>query len=66
MDNGLSQYEARERILWFLFLLFCLVLAWPAMWIYLSGVPRTPVIATTTEALMSYAFWSQRHWVHAG
>ena len=66
MDHGLTQYEARERLLWFLFLLVCLLMAFPAVWIHLAGVPRTPVVATTSEALKSYAFWSQRHWVHIG
>ena len=66
MDHGLTQYEARERLLWFLFLLVCLLMAFPAMWIHLAGVPRTPVIATTSEALKSYAYWSQRHWMHVG
>ena len=66
MDHGLTQYEARERLLWFLFLLVCLLMALPAMWIHLAGVPRTPVIATTSDALKSYAYWSQRHWIHVG
>jgi len=66
MDHGLTQYEARERLLWFLFLLVCLLTALAAVWIHLAGVPRTPVVATTSEALKTYAFWSQRHWVHIG
>jgi hypothetical protein len=66
MDHGLSQYEARERLLWFLFLLLCALLALPAVWIHLAGVPRTPVIATTSEALKTYGFWAQRHWIHVG
>jgi len=66
MDHGLTQYEARERLLWFLFLLVCLLMAFPAVWIHLAGVPRTPVIATTSEALKSCAYWSQRHWMHVG
>ena len=66
MEHGLTQYEARERLLWFLFLLVCLLVALPAVWLHLAGVPRTPVIATTSEALKSYAYWSQRHWMHVG
>jgi hypothetical protein len=66
MDHGLTQYEARERFLWFLFLLVCLLVALPAVWIDLAGVPRTPVVATSSEALKSYSFWSQRHWMHVG
>ena len=66
MDHGLSQYEARERLFWFLFLLLCLLLALPALWIHLAGVPRTPTIATTSEALKTYGFWAQRHWIHVG
>jgi hypothetical protein len=66
MDHGLSQYEARERLLWFLFLLLCALAALPVLWIHLAGVPRTPLIGTTSEALKSYAFWSQRHWIHVG
>jgi hypothetical protein len=66
MDHGLAQYEARERLLWFLFLVACLLVAFPAVWIHLTGVPRTPVVATTFEALKSYGFWSQRHWMHVG
>lgn len=66
MDHGLAQYEARERLLWFLFLLACLLMAFPAVWIHLAGVPHTPVVATTSEALKSYGIWSQRHWMHVG
>jgi len=66
MDHGLSQYEARERLLWFLFLLLCLLVALPALWIHLAGVPRSPAVVTTSEALKSYSFWSQRHWIHVG
>jgi hypothetical protein len=62
----LTQYEARERLLWFLFLLCCLLMALPVAWIHLAGVPHSPLVATTLEALKSYGFWSQRHWVHAG
>jgi len=66
MDHGLAQYEARERLLWFLFLLLCLLVALPALWIHLAGVPRSPAVVMTSEALKSYAFWSQRHWIHVG
>ncbi len=66
MDHGLTQYEARERLLWFLFLLVCLLAALPVVWIYLAGVPRSPLVPTSTEALKSYSFWAQRHWVHMG
>jgi hypothetical protein len=66
MDHGLTQYEARERLIWFLFLLVCLLMALPVVWIHLAGVPRTPVIQTTSEALKSYTFWAQRYWVHIG
>lgn len=66
MNHGLAQYEAREHLLWFLFLLACLLMALPALWIHLAGVPHTPVIAATPEALKSYGFWSQRHWMHVG
>src|SRR4030042_231457 len=66
MNHGLTQYEAQERLLWFLFLLVCLLMALPAVWLHLAGVPRTPVVATTSEALKSYAYWSQRHWMHVG
>jgi hypothetical protein len=43
-----------------------MLVALPAVWIHLSGVPRTPVMATSTEALKSYSFWLQRHWMQAG
>jgi hypothetical protein len=66
MEHGLAQYEARERLLWFLFLLVCLLMALPAGWIHLAGVPRTPEAATTLEAIKTYSFWSQRYWMHAG
>jgi hypothetical protein len=66
MDHGLAQYEARERLLWFMFLLACLLMAFPVVWIHLTGVPRTPVVAATSETLKSYGFWSQRHWMHVG
>jgi hypothetical protein len=62
----LSQYEAHERLLWFLFLLLCLLVAFPVLWIHLAGVPRSPAVETTSQALKSYAFWSQRHWIHVG
>ena len=66
MDHGLTQYEARERLLWFLFLLFCLLVALPVLWIHLAAVPRSPAVATSAEALKSYSFWAQRHWMHIG
>jgi hypothetical protein len=66
MDHGLMQYQARERLLWFLFLLVCLAMALPAVWIHLAGLPRTPVVATSLEALKTYSFWSQRYWMHVG
>jgi hypothetical protein len=66
MDHGLTQYEARERLLWFLFLLLCLLVALPVAWIHLAGVPRTSAVATSLEAIKSYSFWAQRHWVHMG
>jgi hypothetical protein len=66
MDHGLTQYEPRERLLWFLFLLLCLLVALPVAWIHLTRVPHSPLVATTLEALKSYGFWSQRHWVHVG
>jgi hypothetical protein len=66
MDHGLSQYEARERLLWFLFLLLCALMALPALWIHLAGVPRTAVHATSSEALKTYGFWAQQHWMHVG
>ena len=66
MDHGLAQYEARERLLWFLFLLGCLLMAVPAVWIHLAGVSHTPVMATSPETLRSYGFWSQKHWMHVG
>jgi len=66
MDHGLAQYEARERLLWFLFFLACLLAAFPVLWIHLAGVPHTPVMATSSEAIKSYGFWSQRHWMHVG
>jgi hypothetical protein len=66
MDHGLTQYEARERLLWLAFLFLCLLMAFPALWIHLAGVPRSPVVAASPEALKTYAFWSQRHWVHIG
>ena len=66
MDHGLTQYEARERLLWFLFLLLCLLVALPVVWIDVAGVPRSPAVTTSSEALKSFAFWSQRYWVHVG
>ena len=66
MDHGLTQYEARERLFWLVFLFLCLLMAFPALWIHLAGVPRSPMVATSSEALKSYSFWAQRHWVHVG
>lgn len=66
MDHGLSQFEARERFIWFLFWVLCLLMALPAVWIHLAVVPRTPVMATTSETIKTYGFWAQRHWMHIG
>lgn len=66
MDHGLAQYEARERLLWLLFLPACLLMALPAVWIHLSGVPHAPLMAASSEAIRSLGFWSQRHWMHVG
>lgn len=63
MEYGLRQYEARQRLLWFLFLLFCALIAFPARRIYLAGVDRAPVVASPLMAFKSMAFWHQQYWV---
>jgi hypothetical protein len=66
MEYGLRQYEARQRLLWFLFFLACLLVAWPAKGIYLSSVPRTPLKQISLEMVKSMGFWHQQQWVHVG
>jgi hypothetical protein len=66
MEYGLRQYEARQRLLWFLFFLACLLIALPAKGIYLSSVPRAPLKQISLEMVKFVEFWHQQQWVHVG
>jgi hypothetical protein len=66
MEYGLRQYEARQRLLWFLFFLASLLIAWPAKGMYLSSVPRAPLNQISLEMVKSMEFWHQQQWVHVG
>jgi hypothetical protein len=66
MEYGLRQYEARQRLLWFLFFVFCLLFALPAKGIYLSSVSRTPLKQVNLDMIKSMGFWHQQQWVHVG
>jgi hypothetical protein len=66
MEYGLRQYEARQRLMWFLFFLFCLLIAFPAKGIYLASVSRNPLTQTNLDMLKSMDFWHHQQWVHVG
>ena len=66
MHYDLRQYEARQRFLWFVFFLACLLLAIPAKALYLRDITSLPVLPGTTPAMKSMDFWYQQQWVHDG
>lgn len=65
MEYGLRRYEATQRLLWFLFFLVCLILAWLMVPDQLpapqSGAPA--VRSVQPEVLKSLRFWLNLHWV---
>ncbi len=65
MEYGLRRYEAMQRLLWFLFFLFSMAIAYPMARSYQSALPALPVPAGSfqTEFLKSKAFWTQLHWI---
>jgi hypothetical protein len=66
MEYGLRQYEARQRLMWFLFFLLCLLIAFPAKALYLASVSRNPLPQTNLDMLKSMDFWHHQQWVHVG
>jgi hypothetical protein len=64
MEYGLRKYEAWQRFLWFLYLLGCLLLAWPLCGMYLASVSATPLKNGGMDMVKSLGFWNQQHWVH--
>jgi hypothetical protein len=66
MEYGLRRYEATNRLLWFVFFLLCLGLAYPAAQTYGRGDAGTFLCAAFhPEVLKSSAFWLRLHWAEA-
>ena len=64
MEYGIRRYEATQRLLWFLFFLLCLAIAYPLSSLWLQGQANCTVNpeATKPEALKSCLFWFQLFW----
>ena len=66
MEYGLRRYEAAQRLLWFLFFMVCLGLAYPVAKMYRDSAPGLPALHPTfqPDLLKSTAFWTQLQWIH--
>lgn len=61
MEYGLRRYEATQRLLWFLFFLFCLWVAYVMS--DSQGSLSTNPPHFQVEFLKSFSFWTQMQWV---
>jgi len=61
MEYGLRRYEATQRLLWFLFFLFCLCFAYPLSGGSVSSQTglSTPSPAFQPEVMKNFSFWTQ-------
>lgn len=66
MEYGLRSYEALQRLMWFLFFLVCLVVAYPLSSPYPTGASDLSNSARplTPEALKSARLWIDFQWFH--
>jgi hypothetical protein len=65
MEYGLRRYEATQRLLWFLFFLLCLAIAYPVAKAYqldFFGLSSKPG-PFHPDAIKSSSFWLQFHWL---
>ncbi|MCE5245174.1 MAG: hypothetical protein ABFD98_02890 [Syntrophobacteraceae bacterium] len=64
MEYGLRRYEAAQRLLWFLYFLICLALAYPVANSYtVAAAGAVGQGAFQAELLKSKAFWTQLQWI---
>lgn len=64
MHYGIRRYEAAQRLLWFVFFLLCLAVAYPVatLWLHAHASCALNPQATKPAALKSCQFWSQLGW----
>jgi len=64
MEYNLRRYEAMQRLVWFVFFLLCIGLAYPVASSYQADFKDLAVVASVKpEVLKSSAFWSQTYWL---
>lgn len=69
MQYGLRHYESAQRLWWFVLILLCLALAYPASGGYVKAAARLRPLDLGTiqpELLKSMDFWLQGQWIAAG
>jgi len=68
MEYNLRRYEAIQRLLWFLFFLACLAVAYPAAKLYQSAHSDAVnlVQGVSVEVLRSTGFWTSTDWIRVG
>lgn len=68
MQYGLRHYETSQRLWWFVLILLCLAVAYPASGGYVELAARLQpphLEQIKPEILQSLDFWNQRHWIAA-
>jgi len=64
MEYTLRRYEAIQRLVWFVFFLVCLGVAYPLSNFYQVNYQGTAVVASVNpEILKTPQFWAQRYWL---
>lgn len=69
MQYGLRHYETSQRLWWFVLILLCLAMAYPASGGYVdaaAGLKPLQLDKVEPEMLKSMDFWNQRQWIAAG
>jgi hypothetical protein len=65
MEHGLRRYEAAQRLMWFVFFIVCLVIAYPVSKLLKGGHPKpaSSLLSFPPDALKSASFWTQLQWM---
>lgn len=66
MQYGLRYYETSQRLWWFVLLLFCFLVAYPASKGYVAlsaSLPRLQVEGIQIDTFKTLEFWKQKQWI---
>lgn len=64
MEYSIRRYEAVQRLVWFVFFLVCLGVAYPVAGMYQSSCSGAAVLASIQpEVIKKPEFWAQRYWL---